>query len=103
MAGTFRITTEEMRAYAVRIDQVNRDIQTELARVKGVVGALEGTWRGEARTAYALLQKRWDDDAAALNAILGEISRAIDGTSRAYGQAEQEQAGAMNRIASVLG
>jgi WXG100 family type VII secretion target len=103
MAGKFRTTVEEMRAYGARVDQVNRDIQTELARVKGVVAALEGAWRGEARTAYALLQKRWDEDAAALNAVLGEIRRAIEETTRSYGQAEREQAGVMSRISAVLG
>lgn len=103
MAGQFRTTADEMRAFSGRISEVSAQIQQELSRLNNVVGSITSGWQGEAASSYQQLQQKWNEDAAKLNRVLGEIKEAIDSTSKQYTSTEQEQQSGLSRITSALG
>ncbi|MEY9849777.1 WXG100 family type VII secretion target [Streptacidiphilus sp. MAP5-3] len=103
MAGQFRTTADEMRAFSSRISEVNSQIQQELSRLNNVVSSITGGWQGEAASAYSALQQKWNEDATKLNRVLSEIKDAIDNTSKQYTATEQDQHSGLNKITSALG
>lgn len=103
MAGQFRTTQEEMRAFSARMAEVNGQIQQQLSRLGGVVDAVASGWQGEAADAYRQLQHKWNEDARRLNRVLGEMKDAIDSTAAQYATTEQEQRGGIGRITAALG
>lgn len=103
MSGQFRTTADEMRAFSARISEVNAQIQQELNRLNNVVSGITNGWQGVAASSYHQLQDKWNEDAAKLNRVLGEIKDAIDNTSSQYTATEQEQHAGLSRITSALG
>ncbi|MFB7667853.1 WXG100 family type VII secretion target [Kitasatospora sp. NPDC056138] len=95
MAGQFTTTAEEMTAFANRIGEVNGQIQGEIKRLNTLVDEIKSGWQGQAAAAYQQLQTRFNDDATALNKVLDEIKQAIEATTKAYSQTEQEQQSSM--------
>ncbi|MDH6128583.1 WXG100 family type VII secretion target [Kitasatospora sp. GP82] len=95
MAGQFTTTAEEMTAFANRIGEVNGQIQGEIQRLNTLVDEIKAGWQGQAAAAYQQLQQRFNEDATALNKVLDEIKQAIEATTKAYSQTEQEQQSSM--------
>ncbi|GAA2272939.1 WXG100 family type VII secretion target [Kitasatospora sp. NPDC001175] len=95
MSGQFTTTAEEMTAFANRIGEVNAQVQGEIGRLNTLVDEIQAGWKGQAAEAYKQLQHRFNDDATALNKVLDEIKQAIEATTKAYSQTEQEQQSSM--------
>lgn len=103
MSGQYRLTVEELTHFAGRIETVNGAIQSELRRLDGVVGAIASGWHGDAARTYQQLQRRWNDNAQALNRVLNEIRDVLNANQRGYQNAEDEQRTRLNGIAAALG
>lgn len=103
MATGFGNTPEQMQRASQHVEQVNQQVQSQLATLRNQLGPLAGAWRGEAATAFQGLMVRWDSDARTLNAALGGIGEAIQGSGNAYLAAEQEHTQGMSTIRGALG
>jgi WXG100 family type VII secretion target len=95
MSGQFTTTAEEMSAFANRIGEVNSQIHGEIQRLNQLVDEIKAGWQGQAAQAYQQLQTRFNEDADRLNKVLDEIKQAIEATTKAYSQTEQEQQSSM--------
>lgn len=98
MSGQFTMTAEEMRAFSGRIDEVNGQIQGELSKLNTLVESITQGWQGAAATAYHQLQQQWNEDAGALNKVLGEIKSAIDATTKQYAATEEDQRSSLSKV-----
>ncbi|MFD9128696.1 WXG100 family type VII secretion target [Kitasatospora sp. NPDC059571] len=98
MAGQFRTTAEEMNAFANRIGEVNAQVQGEIQRLNSLVDQVGNGWQGQAAQAYKQMQTRFNEDAVALNKVLDEIRQAIEATTKAYAQTEQDQQSSMSGL-----
>ncbi len=103
MAGGYGTSTEQMQQAARHVNDVNDRVQGQLSSLMSGLAPLEGAWQGPAATAFQTLIQRWNEDARRLNQALQGIGEAIQGSARTYGQQEEEQAAAMNRITEALG
>lgn len=90
MSGQFTTTAEEMIAFSNRIGEVNASVQGEIQRLNALVDEIKTGWKGQAAAAYQQLQTRFNEDATKLNQVLDEIRQAIDATTKAYSQTEEE-------------
>ena len=103
MSGQFTTSADDMKRFSAHIAEVNTQIQQELRRLEGVVSTVAGGWSGDAAIAYQTLQNQWNEDAAKLNKVLGEIKDAVDATSAQYTSTEGDQSSAMSKITAALG
>ncbi|GAA4998674.1 WXG100 family type VII secretion target [Kitasatospora paranensis] len=87
-----------MTAFANRIGEVNAQVQGEIQRLNSLVDSVSSGWQGQAATAYKQMQSRFNEDAQALNKVLDEIKQAIEATTKAYAQTEQDQQSSMTGV-----
>lgn len=66
------------------IGQAAEDINSTKNRIDGILDDLKkdlqplvAEWEGESAMSYQDAQKRWDDSAAELNIVLGEVAHAV--------------------------
>ncbi|GAA2752484.1 MULTISPECIES: WXG100 family type VII secretion target [Kitasatospora] len=98
MSGQFTTTAEEMNAFANRIGEVNAQVQQEIGRLNNLVSEIAVGWKGAAATAYQQMQERFNKDAQDLNKVLDEIKQAIEATTKAYQQTEEDQRSSVGGI-----
>ena len=98
MAGQFGTQTQVMAAAGQHVFEVRDQIQAQLAQLRAQLGPLEGTWRGDASTAFHQLMARWNDDARRINAALSSIGESVQASGTTYRAAEDEIASSTSRI-----
>ncbi|WP_151549509.1 MULTISPECIES: WXG100 family type VII secretion target [Corynebacterium] len=102
MTGHFRTESQTMVATAGKVDQTNHDVQAELARLRGTVDAIGGSWQGSAQLAFTNLMSRWDASARQLQEALSSISENIRANARAFDVSETENETAFRRVGGGL-
>lgn len=102
MAGQFKTTAHEMDAFAKKIGEVNQQVQGEIQKLNSLVDSIASGWQGQAASAYQQLQRRFGEDAQALNKVLDEIKQAIETTTKLYAATEHDQLSGMNHTGSGL-
>ena len=102
MTGQFGTTTETMEAASRHVLDVNTEVQTELSSLKNRLGAVQGAWVGEAKTAFDTLMVRWDEDARKLNEALSAIGENIRTNSVNYSATQADHVSAINNAGGSL-
>lgn len=69
-----------------------RNVDQQLADLRGFVQRLTSTWTGGAAESYQAKQAQWDAAAAALNQVLNQIGVALGTANENYQQAERSNA-----------
>lgn len=64
-------------AAAADINGTSQRINQLLDDVKATIQPMVSTWEGESATAYQAAQRKWDNAAVELNAVLAAISRTV--------------------------
>ena len=65
-----------------------RRINTKLDDLKRLLAPLVATWDGQAAEEYRRTQRQWDNAAADLTAVLGQIGVALGSANDGYRQTE---------------
>ncbi|MEV7027037.1 WXG100 family type VII secretion target [Kitasatospora sp. NPDC093558] len=91
MASQFKMTAQEMQAFAKHIEEVIGKIGQERTKLNNTVDGVAPGWSGQAAEAYKALQHRFNEDIDALNGSLKAIKDAIELTTKYYAQTEAEQ------------
>ncbi|MCM3883408.1 WXG100 family type VII secretion target [Frankia sp. R82] len=91
-----------MQQAAQHVYDVNTNIQAQLTTLITRLGALEGSWRGDAATSFTVLKLRWDEDARKLNEALRTIGDALRQSHINYSTTETTSATGFTRIAARL-
>jgi WXG100 family type VII secretion target len=102
VAEQFGTQTQVMTAAGQHVFEVRDQINAQLAQLRAQLGPLEGTWRGDASTAFHQLMARWNDDARRINAALQSIGESVQASGTTYRAAEDEIASSTSRIGQAL-
>ncbi len=73
----FRIGYSDLDALHDNLRQGQRRLQTQLDNLKQYISRFTADWEGEALTSYQARQAQWDQAAADLDTILGNIATAV--------------------------
>ncbi|MGW2254506.1 WXG100 family type VII secretion target [Kitasatospora sp. NPDC001660] len=89
--GQFKMTAQEMQAFAQHIEEVIGQIGQERSKLNSTVENIAGGWAGQAAEAYKALQHRFNEDIESLNGSLRAIKDAIELTTKYYADTEAHQ------------
>jgi 6 kDa early secretory antigenic target len=87
--GTVEVNFEGLQQGAEGINGVYRSLVGTLENLEHELQPMLGTWSGNARDAYFVQKKKWDEAAQALGTILAQIGQAVHGAHDNYRAAEQ--------------
>lgn len=94
----FTTESEVMVSTAAGVDATSAQVQAELQRVKGIVEATAGVWRGAAAASFASLMLRWDESACALQSALGDIATNIRSNATNFDTSDTDNAHTLNHL-----
>ncbi|KRV51051.1 hypothetical protein AQ490_02260 [Wenjunlia vitaminophila] len=81
MAGTQKVTYDELRTLENEIDSVSVSMTNQLQKLANVITQLEADWRGIAANTFRSQQMQLNDDHDALRRILDGIKQAVHDTN----------------------
>lgn len=90
--GHMLVTFGAIETAASDTDQIANQIDGQLDDLKSYLAPLVASWGGQASENYQALQRKWDQSAEALNAILRDMARAMRAANANYTQAESANA-----------
>jgi WXG100 family type VII secretion target len=91
-----------MQSAGRHVFEVRDQITAQLAQLRAQLAPLEGTWRGDASTAFAQLMARWNDDARRITAALQSIGESVQASGVTYRAAEDEISSSTSQISQAL-
>jgi len=84
----YHVDAEEVGAAAARASQSGETIRSEVAALVGNLQALEGTWQGQASTAFAGVLAQWRSAQAQVESALASLTQALSAAATGYADAE---------------
>jgi 6 kDa early secretory antigenic target len=84
-----KVTFAEISNASSTINSSATSVQSQLDDLRQEVTKTLANYQGEARTAYEAAQKKWDEAAADLQAVLAAIGTAVGQAGEAYEAAEK--------------
>ncbi|WP_030274775.1 WXG100 family type VII secretion target [Streptomyces sp. NRRL B-24484] len=72
------------------IRQTAQRIQSQLDELKSGVQRIASTWEGAAQEGYQARQAEWDNKAADLQQVLGQIATSLDNAAQSYQSTESK-------------
>lgn len=84
----FHVDSDEVAAAAARAAHSGDAIRSEVATLVGSLQALDGTWQGQASTAFAGVLAQWRAAQAQVEAALGSLTQALAAAATGYADAE---------------
>ena len=87
------VTYGEIAAVQAKVMTTMKTVNGELEQLRQMLNPMVATWTGEASTHYQAAKKQWDESAAHLNQILGQIGGALEQANTGYQQVEKANAG----------
>lgn len=102
-SGSFKAELPTMQAAAQHVQEVNDQIQSELASLLARLEPLQGAWKGQGATSFNSLIERWHEDATQLNQVLASIGERLSQTQSNITQTEGDVGQSFNTITGRLG
>lgn len=99
----FGTSTEAMGQAGRDVATAQQDVRAELARLRGSLTALQGSWDSSAYQRFVELMARWDTNAERLSRSLSDIGDAIRSTGLAYEAQEDQESAQISTISTALG
>ncbi|MFJ5235002.1 WXG100 family type VII secretion target [Kitasatospora sp. NPDC088391] len=91
MAGIL-VNFNTIQNASTEVRQTASRIQNQLDDLKSGVQKIASTWEGAAQQGYQARQQEWDNKAADLQQVLGQIASALDNAAQSYQQTESKNA-----------
>ena len=88
MAGSFRVTPEQLNALAARLTTGAADIDEIDQALRNAVAPVRGEWDGEASARFEALWEQWAASARMLQEALQGVSRLLDTAGTNYSTTE---------------
>lgn len=99
----FGTSTEAMAQAGRDVATAQEEVRSELARLRGSLTALQGSWDSSAYVRFVELMTRWDSGAERLSTSLRGIGDAIRTSGRAYEAQEDQESAQISTISAALG
>lgn len=91
-AGQITYNHGPIEALVGQVTQASANLRTSLDDLRAYLAPLVAEWEGDAAVAYQAHQQDWDQAAAALQAMLAEISRAASRGNQSMADADRRAA-----------
>jgi early secretory antigenic target protein ESAT-6 len=88
-----KVTPAEVHALSEYIGGASQQISGHLTELDGKVKQLQANWDGEAKQAYEIAQKQWNDQVTEMNALLGRVSGKLVEIAQGYDATDRRGAG----------
>lgn len=82
--GTMVVTYSSLEQAAGDIRKQGKALETSLSDIQAKIRSISDLWAGEAREAYNIAQKQWDNEARAIHQALEQIASAVQTAGPAY-------------------
>jgi WXG100 family type VII secretion target len=82
--GTMIVTYSSLEQAAGDIRKQAKALDTSLSDIQAKIRSISDLWAGEAREAYNIAQKQWDNEARAIHQALEQIAGAVQSAGPAY-------------------
>lgn len=88
----FRVDSGELELAVARVESSMESVRAEVAGMLANLGALEGTWTGQAASSFQLVVEDWRGAQARVEESMTLIGGALGTAARSYGAVEQDVA-----------
>ncbi|MEP7021733.1 MAG: WXG100 family type VII secretion target [Pseudonocardiales bacterium] len=87
----FEVTTAQLQAASVQLDQIGAEVRSELSRLGTEAGGLlDGGWRGQAAVGFQRGWAQWSAGACEVLDALDAMARLLASTGQGYDMAEDD-------------
>ncbi|MEV6211027.1 WXG100 family type VII secretion target [Kitasatospora sp. NPDC051914] len=93
MSDHILVNFSTIQSSASEIRQTAQRIQSQLDELKAGVQRIAASWEGAAQQGYQARQAEWDNKAADLQQVLGQIATTLDNAAQSYQATESKNAG----------
>lgn len=90
--STFEVDSAQLESTARRMGATADVLRSAAASMLADLHGLEGTWRGQAASAFRQLAEQWHAIQTGVEHSLVDIEQALTATARSYDDAEQQAA-----------
>ncbi|MQY16180.1 ESAT-6-like protein EsxA [Streptomyces sp. RB5] len=91
--GELLVTYASLSQAANEIRRQSQELMNDLEEIKSAVRTVAAGWEGEAKQSYDTVQAVWDQNAAKVQAALGQISAAVETAGSNYQSTDKKAAG----------
>jgi len=92
MAGHILVNFQTISNASSEVRQTAARIQSQLDDLKSGVQRIASSWEGVAQEQYQSRQREWDNKAADLQQVLGQIAGALENAAQSYQSTESQNA-----------
>lgn len=92
MSGNILVNFATIQNASQEVRQTASRIQQQLDDLKAGVTRIASSWEGSAQQGYQARQREWDQRAADLQQVLGQISQALENAAQSYQDTESKNA-----------
>ena len=103
ISSSYNAELAQIQLASQHVDQVSQQIQSQLSTLYNNIAPLESLWQGGAAASFQQLLAEWQQDAAKINTILGQISEGLLLNFNQYTAAEADNSQIMTATAGQLG
>lgn len=91
--GEIKVTFAGIQGAQENVVAAAGRMNSQLDDLKRYLQPMVATWEGQAAEEYAVLQRKWDSNAAEITAVLSQIGTALGSAHEGYSQVERGNAG----------
>ncbi len=90
MSGHILVNFSTIQNAGSEVRQTAARIQSQLDELKSGVKKIAASWEGSAQEGYQAYQAQWDNKAADLQQVLGQIGSSLDQAAQGYQETENK-------------
>lgn len=86
----YAVNAADLDQHSLDIAGIGEEIDRLMQLMKGKLGTLQATWKGQGANQYATLHHEWSQAQTKVRTTLGEIGRTVGSAGTAYAQVETD-------------
>lgn len=102
MTGPFEVDHASLGQAASDVQATRADVDSQLKKLRSVVGELSGAWAGQAATGFQNVMVRFDADANALLGALTDIGDLLQQSGQKHQATDEQESQQINKFTSAL-
>ncbi|GGB44077.1 hypothetical protein GCM10011492_38910 [Flexivirga endophytica] len=86
----YTVNAADLNQHSLDIGQIGQDIDTLMQLMKGKLGALQASWKGQGANQYTALHHEWTKAQSKVRTALADIGNTVGTAGTAYAQVETD-------------